>query len=83
VDTVERTAFNNLALAIVRQAVDDWRDLCSGNRIENRVCNFRELEYFFKKDCFGCLDGTNISPERVYKRLLLERKLANKNKAVV
>ena len=67
----EREIYNNLALSIVRQAINDWRDLCKMTEEEREKkqgqFNFDEIEQFFKNDCEGYLDDTDISADRIYK----------------
>lgn len=65
-----------IALAVVGQAVDDWRGLCSGKIKENAEHNFTELIYFFEHDCDTYLTGTSMTAERILKRLMLERAMA-------
>lgn len=78
----DKQEMNNLAIAIVRQAIDDWRYLCKkereakkeGKSFETKDCNFRELTKFFKNDCANYLIGTNISANRVWVLLQQERR---------
>ena len=67
---------DGLAVAIVVQAVEDWRRLCDGCE-ETNECNFIELECFFENEAKGYLDGTNTSAERILKILLREKAQSN------
>lgn len=86
---LEREIYNNLALSIVRQAIDDWQKLCKMSEEEQvkeqSRYNFDEIERFFKNDCCGYLGDVDISAERIYRVLAMERNRANrsKSKAVV
>lgn len=71
----EQKAWNELALAVVKQAVNDWRGLCEGKIKENKDCNFHELEQFFEGGCGFYLYQTGISPSRIYRELCRERGL--------
>jgi len=84
----EKRLYNTLALAVVEQAVDDWRSLCKmdeAEREENRAkFNFEELTYFFKNGCSDYLKETGVSAAKIYRILALERRGAEKvNKEVV
>lgn len=61
----------DLAYAIVIQAVEDWRSLCKG-KTETKHCNFIELQKFFKNGCEGYIDTETA--ERIYDKLKKERK---------
>lgn len=63
-----------LALAIIMQAVEDWRELCNGKE-PTEDCNFEELEEFFlnKNKCDSLLCGHFISSEDIFKQLKQER----------
>lgn len=65
-----------LALAVIAQAVEDWRYLCEGGE-ETGYCNFNELTQFFKVDCDTYLTGTEISAERIFARLMHEKAVSN------
>ena len=65
-----------LSLAIVAQAIDDWRYLCDGGE-EIARCNFNELTDFFKTDCDTYLTGTEISAEKIFARLMHEKAISN------
>lgn len=72
---MEKAVYSELAIAIVRQAIDDWRDLCKGKE-PNGHCNFGELTRFFKDNCDGYLDNTDIDAKRIYALLRQERSRA-------
>lgn len=67
---------DGLAVAVVVQAVNDWRRLCDGGE-ETDKCNFIELECFFENEAKGYLDGTNTSADRILKILLREKAESN------
>lgn len=69
---IDDKGINDLALAIVEQAVMDWRLLCNG-KLETYQCNFEELTYFFKHDCKKYLANTNILAEEIIEQLNYER----------
>ena len=72
-------AANNLAIAVVHRAIEDWRYLCAGGK-ETRNCNFRELELFFENNCNGFLDGTSIPADRIYNLLKREKRVSELRK---
>ena len=47
VGTAKEPGYEGLAVAIVEQAVDDWRYLCNGGKETGR-CNYGELQYFIE-----------------------------------
>lgn len=52
--------YEALGVAIVSQAVRDWKALCRSGITDNRSAvfgqeTFDRLRYFFKQDCFGYL----------------------------
>ena len=65
---VPNTCAKELALAIVEQAVIDWKDLCkkipkkklNRSEIEKRKCMFSEIRCFFKSDWCSQLCGNSI-----------------------
>jgi hypothetical protein len=63
-----------LVNAIVLRAVEDWRELCGGEK-ETRSMNFVELEKFFASDCAGYIQDHSVAV-RIFKRMLAERKKA-------
>lgn len=67
---------NELAYSIIKQAVDDWRWLCEGNK-ERGDCNFTELERFFEVDSRDYLLEDGVA-DRIYKKLKAERRKALK-----
>ena len=69
---IDQEVVNNIAIAVVRQAVDDWRKLCKG-KPETKNRNFIELANFFENDCANYLVGTNTTADRIYKLLKRER----------
>ncbi len=84
----EKRLYNNLALAVVKQAVNDWRSLCEMSEEEREEVktkfNFKELTYFFKNGCSDYLKETGVPATKIYRRLALERRSSEKaNKAVV
>lgn len=79
INVLDSEVLNTFALAIVRQAIDDWKYLCKGGK-EEGDCNFNELTHFFKHDCEKYLVGTDISAERIYQALLQKRYKAKENK---
>lgn len=76
----EQAGWNEFALAVVGQAVQDWRDLCKGKRPETQDCNFAELDEFFQGGCGFYLLETGISANRIYSQLCRERKRAEKKR---
>jgi len=82
INVLDSEVLNTFALAIVRQAIDDWKYLCRGKK-EDVDCNFKELTYFFQHDCEQYLVGTDISADRIYQALLLKRYKAKGNKKKV
>lgn len=69
-------ALNNIAYAVVNQAIDDWRYLCQGGEPAGD-CNFRELERFFEREYANYMDDETAA--RIYKMLKLERGRMVKN----
>lgn len=67
-----------LALAVVIQAVKDWRLLCRGKPAGGS--NFAELERFFKYDCEMYLHGSGINAEELYQQMMVERARSPKHK---
>lgn len=68
-------AASEIAEAVVKQAVMDWRRLCAGAP-ETTERSFEELENFFENEC-----GRYISGElawRIYELLQAERELESK-----
>lgn len=64
----------NLAAAIVKQAVWDWRYLCKGGKPEHDL-NFKELTHFFIHDCeMYCRQPKTT--ERIFRLMKLERRRA-------
>jgi hypothetical protein len=74
---IDDKAINALALAVVEQAVADWRYLCNDG-IKKADCNFEELTHFFKHDCDSFLVGTDILAEDILKQLLTEKARAKR-----
>lgn len=66
------TGYKGLAMAVVIQAVQDWRRLLKGAK-ETSDCNFKELEHFFRYECDTYLTGTDMSGEELLKKLKIER----------
>lgn len=70
-----RECWNNLALAIVQQAVEDWKLLDELGYDEHWIKNeghisYRELERFFHSDwCDFLLSNTNLTGMKIYKTL--------------
>lgn len=73
-DDLDDVIIPRLINAIVLQAVEDWRGLCAG-KPEKRNKNFAELETFFSSDCAGYIQDHSVA-DRIYKRMLAERKKA-------
>ena len=54
---------NGLNIAIIAQAVDDYKKIVAGLQEETCNCNLREIESFFKSDwCENLLQNTNYNP---------------------
>ena len=67
----------SLAVAVVIQAVSDWRFLCNGGTATGD-CNFEELEQFFERECENYLSGTDMSASEIYEKLKAERAIAER-----
>jgi hypothetical protein len=69
--------WRNLLLAVVEQAVDDWRWLCRRKKTHGKRAgcpvSFIELEQFFENDCEYFLRGTGICAPQIYRQLQRER----------
>lgn len=69
--------WRNLLLAVVEQAVDDWRWLCRRKKTHGKRAyypiSFAELEQFFENDCEYFLRGTGICAPKIYRQLQRER----------
>lgn len=66
------TGYKGLAMAVVIQAVQDWRRLLKGAK-ETGDCNFKELEHFFRYECDRYLTGTSMTGEEILKKLKAEQ----------
>ena len=64
---------DDLCVAIIRQAVDDWRYLHAGGQ-ETDDCNFNELTEFFDNNCGGLLANINIDEYKLFTYLLQARR---------
>lgn len=74
-------ATKRLAIAVVIQAVRDWRLLCQGKTAGGS--NFAELEQFFKYDAEMYLQGTEMRADKLYQIMLVERARSPKHKREV
>ncbi len=72
--------YKELLIAIVTQAVEDWRYLCKGG-IPTKHCNLSELEEFFKSGCAGYID--HELAKKIYRTLKRERAIAESGPAGV
>ena len=63
--------YEGLAVAIVEQAVDDWRYLCNGGK-ETGLCNYGELQYFIEHDAKAYLSA-EVSTGAILEKLFKER----------
>lgn len=61
----------NLKIAIVKQAADDYIDLRGGFAVETAECNLKEIKRFFHSDWYSLL--SKVNPDYILEEL--ERKL--------
>ena len=61
----------NLKIAIVKQAADDYIDLRGGFAVETAECNLKEIKRFFQSDWYSLL--SKVNPDYILEEL--ERKL--------
>lgn len=71
-----KTGYENLANAIVAQAVDDYRRLLRGKRVQNKVTK-KDCEKFFLSQWFESL--TQVDGKKILKRL--QKEYENERKA--
>ena len=72
VDKNGLVGYKGLAVAIIAQAAEDWRDLCEG-KTETGDCNFIELTGFFKNEAKMYLICSVMQPKQMLKILLKEK----------
>ena len=64
--------YKGLAVAVIAQAAEDWRNLCDG-ATETRDSNFIELEDFFKNEAKIYCGCSVMQPKQMLKILLREK----------
>ena len=74
--------FLNLRNAIIMQAIDDYKYLCTKRKTIDRGISMAEIERFFEKDCNGLLNDTDISGEDILKRLYIIKNAPKRNKRI-
>lgn len=67
----DRQTMQDLAFAVVEQAVRDWRWLCKGN-FDDWDCNFEELTDFFKHDASFYIGDE--AAKRLWEQMRYERR---------
>ena len=72
------TATQELAAAVVLQAIRDWRGLCRGRR-PSKYHNFEELEHFFRHDCVDYVSNPDIAGQ-IWQLMQRERAASKKKR---
>ena len=73
VDDNKLSGYDGIAIAIVLQAVRDWKTLCNCKTPTNDR-NFAELENFFKHYCRTFLIIDDVAADAIFAELQKERK---------
>ena len=72
INTSGLVGYEGLAIAVMWQAVADWRYLCDhGTKTAHR--NFNELEQFFKRECGVYLSQLDTTAEEIWEQMRKER----------